>query len=468
MKIKKRGIEKKAEIETRKVIQAMIVLIVVVIVILAAASPAGGGVIQKIKTLLPDFYKTNYTPQEIVPCPDGSVQVGYIDMGNNILLNNQKINLYIGGKNNQQILGHFSWSDNYPMGSIGAFQKDTINMINVYDENIDALNRDIKYREFPSQDAIRLLNDAFIFNGSICKNYYSYNYIETAKSCSLKCEIFNGQCSKTDISGKIKYSRLNCPEGQFCYIDDVGDVLNSGNITIKDANFIYYTIGESGIPGKYSQKENLLKDILKSETLSATIPSNIKLRVFVSSTIPFCYIIDNEISESYLKKDFSAFDNLLYGSNSNLTLESKTWSYSGEKMLFFVAWIPGTSEKVITRWKLSSTGYLSSYNKDNIVKDSDFLPRLVNAQIGSEFFVFDVKRVFGSPERQIAVGEFRVVKDDIKTYHIYYLDDETLNYKPLDCNNGGWVRNYWNYAGSINKASQTLSATIDKQCKFYW
>jgi hypothetical protein len=444
---------------------AIIIMVFILVIAFFSAKYFYDHPISNLGNLLPDYFRTNYTPSEIVPCPDGSSLIGYIDLRNNIIFNNEKSVLYLGGKENKQILGRFSWSDGYPMGNVDS--RGTISMINVYDELHDAPNREIRYREFPSKEAMLMLNDAFIFNGSICKSYYSYNTIQTAKTCILKCSILDGMCSNAAISGKIPYPTTDCPSGQYCYISYVGNILISENISIKNASLAYYT-SEKQNYNKYLEKENIVEGILGSGTLTSSIPTELRLRVSVNSKPDFCFTIDNEISKSFLKEGYSVLDLSKSGQNRDFKIESDKWDYTGEKILFFVAWIPGTNEKAIVKWKMEPREYSGNYNQDNVVTDSEFYQKLVDAKIGSEFYIF-MKRIFASPSRQLIVNEFRIVKDSVTDYHIYYLDDETQTYKPLDCNTGGFRSlNLLYYGGKISEASQSLGDTIDKKCKFTW
>ncbi len=453
MKVKKRGL-KRGEIETRKLVQAIIVLVVIVVIIMAFASQAKAGSISKFLKFIPDFIKPNYTVSPPVQCPIGYVEVGYIDKSNYIILNGKKTNLYYQNGNM-----FISIPFNYDFGRdqlLGYVDKGII-LIN-FPENLD--EREIEFRRlFPEEKEKRFLLEANIFEGTICLSNDKYKNFEEKDKCVLTCAILNGICSSSAVNGKIIFKKLNCPNGQLCYVSETEKIFDSENIHIKKESFFESLIDLNDIAKK------TLNNIFDSDKFSVTISDKIRLVILMKHTEPFCYSFDVDNEETKL------FNGYADRKDDSYALRSGVISYSGEKILSYAAWNNEKNERVFVKWKLESRGMGNQYEDGQIIKDSEFAWKLQNVPIGSIFYVIGLKRewdigYFWNRKGNLLVTyDYKVEKNSDNKIFIYAHDREKKVWHKLYCNKNSMVNWWLGYSMKITKdIPNSLSETIDKNC----
>ncbi len=333
--------KKRGRVETDKLIIAIIVVVVIVIVI---AGLVKFGVIEKLDKLLPSFLKINQS-YEYVPCPPGSVDIGYIDGNNYINMHGIKTKLYI----DKGILRvDVPWDNDYNVGSID-------NEDSIITRFSEIEEREPEYRNlFPSKEDRELLHISFINEGTLCLSIERYNKIQNENKCIITCSLVDGICSKTPVLGKILYKQLNCPEGEECYVDESEIKLSSENLIIRDESYFHSLISAE----PYNTPKVIIKEITKKNSIPLIIPERDQMWIWMKYSIPFCYAFDTTNPDLSLAQGYRG------EKDDNVAIGSGRFSFSGDKFMQFIAWNDEKKEKVIFRLKLNSEGLGQKYKKN--------------------------------------------------------------------------------------------------------
>lgn len=468
MKSNKRGL-KRGEIETRKLIQAIIVLVVIVVVVLFIASQAEGGAISNLLKFIPDFIKQNYTVNPNVQCPFSYTEVGYIDKSNYIILNGKKTNLYVNGNDVKISIPIIYKLRDKIIGTISNGIIDT-------DISPDVDQMDFDYSSlFPDEKDRRLLFQAKIFEGTLCLPNDLANRFANADSCVLTCEISDGVCSASAVTGKVAFKQIDCTIGQLCYVDGAEGKMTSLNLIIGDESSYSRFIDSKG-----SSKNNIEKITLLN-SLEAIIPERIELWVWMHATIPYCYSFDTNSD----KKLNSNYENLIDNSGAGVVrdkipISSYDFSYSGDGFIQFAAWNNKEKQKVIKRWKFDSKGIDSQYKDGEIIKDGEFGYKSRNAKIGKIFYVIGLDRTWETgkfsksniqtSDYKIKVEKFMITGNPVICIYardrIHGAEGKAESWHNLYCNKGFTCSSNWYTPYCINPraVSDSLTETFNKQC----
>lgn len=442
---------KKGEIETRKLVSLIIVLVVLVVVVFFIAFQSKEGVIKNLLKILPDFVRPQITPDRIVECPINYKEIGYIDNQNYIILNGKKTNFYLdNGKIFLKVPLKYDYGRDQLLGYV---ENNVINL--VFPKNLD--EREIEFRSlFPEEKDRRFLPYSKIFEGTLCLDENTVNQFNNLDSCVLTCEISNGVCSSSPVEGKVAFKKLDCPNGQLCYVSDNEKILSSDNMEIKkDSSLFESLIGSEGVA------RNILRDIFDSSKFLITIPDKIRLVIIMSYKEPFCYSFDTDNEEVKLSSGYISGKDDFYALNSDIM------SYSGEKILSYTAW--NRNEKLIMRWKLESRGMGNQYEKGEVIKNSEFGYKVRGAEAGKIFYVLGLKREweignFWNRKKSLLVTyDYKIVKYNENKISIYAHDREKKVWHELYCNKA--LVNWWpGYSMKIRDVSDSLSDTLDENC----
>lgn len=451
--------KKRGRVETDKLVVAIIVVIAVIIGILAFVYFGG---YEKVKSLFPDFLKMNYTIETPVQCPDGSIEIGYLDNKGVINLNGKSTSMYV--KDSKIFFDDGKkWTGVYPqIGFIQGAREGSNVLMN------PEFNPDSKYTYntnvfLPdSKTERRLLSNSFFEGSLICVKQDISDRINNMNSCVLTCALVDGICrSKSGgcKSGELYNGQTDCPSDQDCCVKETAEVLSTENIQLLPKSFF-----ESVLSGKTTK----LGDILKTKGFDALPGTYYALVMYVNRKIPICYSFDtnsNYIDKGYLDANSDEKTNFI---------APKQLQYSKEKMVEFVAWNPEKNEKVIKRWKLVGAGVEElGFEPGTIILDgSNFISTMVDADIGDRFYIFAQSRNDWKLESSII--DLIPTGENIQTYYytwkyklekisnsrvsIYAYDEREGEWRELACGKGLYR------SININDLSDTLKETIDNSC----
>lgn len=458
--------KKKGKIEWDKFVGLIIMLIAVAIVILVLVYFGG---YEKIKTLFPDFFNTNYTIITPAQCPEGYTEVGYIAKNRYVSINGKLTKLYI---ENGKVMVHTPWVYGKPWNwgsdlEVGQIVEGVL-AIN-FPSDLD--RRDADYKNlFPSEEERRLLSNAKIYEGTICMINSRLEYFRQKDSCVLTCQLVDGVCSDSPVSGKVSYKQLNCPKNQICYVDETEEKLSSKDFNIADngklQSFYFGLIDKDKIP---TQK---ISKIVSVNTLNALKFERIGLSLELSSAIPYCYAFDSDKTNKNLGIGYKETS----GAVSNEIILSNQFSYSGDKFVHFVVWNNIEKQKIIKRWRFNDLGVPKDegYDSGKVIKDEDFYYESVNAGVGDILYVIGLDRTweYGATGKYKETSDYKIVKYSASKVCIYARDrtnegkEMLVDWHLLFCNKGASCRyNYWiGTCIDLKDASRSLSETFDKMC----
>lgn len=454
---------KKGEIAVEKVITLIIVLLVIVVATIFIFKP---DILNWMRNL-PE-YTYNDTDRELPLSPDqlaligceklvgriGGLEGSYFSPKNFISIGGKKTELYIEN-NNALRLSH---KDEL----VASIRDKTIQVYPAFLDKYSQTYIELSTVGLPSMEELRLIDNAFILNTGnyICKSEKAINEIKENEKCVAKCSLYNGECSAVIPEGKVANGKIDCKDGELCYVSETETKLTDNDLKLE--HLYVYDLTKSS----YQDME----DFVNKDSISLYKGKHISFSMRTNSSTPYCFFLDSDakfIYGSYVEKG-------PIPNNYPLVVTTDYYhelSYSGEKLFEFVAWDPNNpSKKVIKRINvIISNEFPKGYDPAEIVPDSKLKEAAQNAKKGEFFYIFQVTKdwiwregIFGAGA--MTTKNYKISKTSSSAVSISAFDESKNEWHSLDCNLGMFTVGKSIY---VENLENSLSATFVKdKCKY--
>lgn len=456
---------KKGSMAVEKVVTLIIVLMVIVVAMLLIFKP---DILNWMRNL--PQYSYNDSDREIVLSPDELAKVGceklvgridnlegggIFSSGKNFIsIGGKKTELYIDGKTAIRL----SFKDEL----VARIDNKIISVYPAFLDKYSQVYTDLRAVGLPTLEELRLLDRSFILETGnyICKSNKAVDQIKENEKCVAKCSLYNGVCSASVLDGKVSDGKIDCKDGELCYVNEIESKLVDGDLKLE--NFYIYDLTKSS----YQNSE----DLVNKESINLYNGKHISFSMVTNSTSSYCFFLDSDLK--YIYGSYVEQGPIV---NRYPLLVTKDYYhevfYSGEKLFEFVAWDPNNqNKKVIKRIKvIGSNEFPEGYTPAQIIVDSKLKEAAENAQKGEFFYILGVTKdwiwsvgFFGAGA--MTTENYKIVKTSSNAVSIYAFDSSAKSWYELDCNLGMFT---WGKSIYVSNLESSLSATFVKdKCKY--